>query len=182
MCEKCLHTSLPEAPSSHSSYCRVRRQQRSVLPKPDSSIPCHRHFRQHGRNTSESLRKDAADIFVDTLNPEYYVGIVFFCDENRIDSDAESGDTLNKQVIKYTLGPITYADAKGLLIGGSKKPKEMGSLGETHIPQSHPLFDGWVRNRFFKKKWIHVGLYGFRLAAATARLGLKRRCLYYSTL
>ena len=58
-----------------------------------------------------NLRKTAADIFVDLLSPEDYVGIVSFStDVTELAPMQQVGDAANKQNIKASLAPIVNAN------------------------------------------------------------------------
>ena len=128
------------------------------------------------------LRKTAADIFVDMLSPEDYVGIVSFATEaTELTPMQKVGDTLNKQVIKDTLGSITNADGNTNYRSALEKAEEqLGSLGETDIRKVILfLTDGVPEPDYaLREDMAFMSAYMDSVWQTTARLGLKNVAVY----
>ena len=77
-----------------------------------------------------NLRKTAADIFVDMLSPEDYVGIVSFSTEvTELAPMQQVGDATNKQAIKGALGPNCQCEREHeLSVGLAKGRTAIGQL------------------------------------------------------
>ena len=116
-----------------------------------------------------NLRKTAADIFVDMLSPEDYVGIVSFStDVTELAPMQPVGDATNKQTIKETLAPIVSADGNtNYQLALQKAEQQLDSFTDQNIRKVIIFLTDGVPEPDYALRGgysFHVRLYGYALA------------------
>ena len=129
-----------------------------------------------------NLRKTAADIFVDLLSPEDYVGIVSFStDVTELTPMQQVGDAANKQNIKTALAPIVNANGNtNYQLALQKAEQQLDSYaGENVRKVIIFLTDGVPEPDYaMREDTAFMTAYMDSLWQATAQIGLKNYAVY----
>ena len=129
-----------------------------------------------------NLRKTAAEIFVDMLSPEDYVGIVSFStDVKELAPMQPVGDATNKQTIKGTLAPIVGADGNtNYQLALQKAEQQLDSYTDQNIRKVIIfLTDGVPEPDYaLREDAAFMSAYMDTLWQTTAQLGLKNYAVY----
>jgi hypothetical protein len=129
-----------------------------------------------------NLRKTAAEIFVDMLSPEDYVGIVSFStDVTELAPMQPVGDATNKQTIKGTLAPIVGADGNtNYQLALQKAEQQLDSFTDQNIRKVIIfLTDGVPEPDYaLREDSAFMSAYMDTLWQTTAQLGLKNYAVY----
>lgn len=129
-----------------------------------------------------NLRKTAADIFVDMLSPEDYVGIVSFStDVTELAPMQQVGDAANKQNIKVSLAPIVNANGNtNYQLALQKAEQQLDSYaGEDVRKVIIFLTDGVPEPDYaLREDTAFMSAYMESLWQTTAQIGLKNYAVY----
>lgn len=129
-----------------------------------------------------NLRKTAAEIFVDMLSPEDYVGIVSFStDVKEMAPMQPVGDANNKQTIKNALTPIVGANGNtNYQLALQKAEQQLDSYTDQNIRKVIIfLTDGVPEPDYaLREDAAYMSAYLDSLWQTTARLGLKNYAVY----
>ena len=129
-----------------------------------------------------NLRKTAADIFVDLLSPEDYVGIVSFStDVTELAPMQQVGDASNKQNIKASLAPIVNANGNtNYQLALQKAEQQLDSYaGEDVKKVIIFLTDGVPEPDYaLREDTAFMTAYMESLWQTTAQIGLKNYAVY----
>ena len=129
-----------------------------------------------------SLRKTAADIFVDLLSPEDYVGIVSFStDVTELAPMQQVGNATNKQNIKASLDPIVNANGNtNYQLALQKAEQQLDSYtGENVRKVIIFLTDGVPEPDYALREDVaFMSAYMESLWQTTAQIGLKNYSVY----
>ena len=129
-----------------------------------------------------NLRKMAADIFVDLLSPEDYLGIVSFStDVTELVPMQQIGDSHNKQAIKGTLAPIINANGNtNYQLALQTAERQLDSFTEKDIRKVIIfLTDGVPEPDYAKREdQAYMSDYMNSLWQTTAQIGLKNYPVY----
>lgn len=129
-----------------------------------------------------NLRKTAADIFVDLLSPDDYVGIVSFStDVTELVPMQQVGNATNKQVIKDTLTPIVNADGNtNYQVALQKAEQQLESYAEEDVRKIIIfLTDGVPEPDYaLREDAAFMSSYMESLWQTTSQLGLKNFAVY----
>ena len=129
-----------------------------------------------------NLRKTAADIFVDLLSPEDYVGIVSFStDVTELAPMQQVGDAANKQNIKASLAPIVNANGNtNYQLALQKAEQQLDSYaGEDVRKVIIFLTDGVPEPDYaLREDTAFMTAYMESLWQTTAQIGLKNYAVY----
>lgn len=129
-----------------------------------------------------NLRKTAADIFVDLLSPEDYLGLISFStDVTEIAPMQRIGDVTNKQAIKDTLAPIVNVDGNtNYQLALHAAERQLDSFTEKDV-QKVIIFltDGVPEPDYGKREdAAFMSAYMDTLWQTTAQIGLKNYPIY----
>lgn len=129
-----------------------------------------------------NLRKMAADIFVDLLSPEDYLGIVSFStDVTELAAMQQIGDSNNKQAIKRTLAPIINANGNtNYQLALQTAEKQLDSFTEKDIRKVIIFLTDGVPEPDYAKREDQVFMSDYMnfLWQTTAQIGLKNYPVY----
>lgn len=129
-----------------------------------------------------NLRKMAADIFVDLLSPEDYLGIVSFStDVTELVPMQQIGDSNNKQAIKNTLAPIINANGNtNYQLALQTAERQLDSFTEKDIRKVIIfLTDGVPEPDYVKREdEVFMSDYMNSLWQTTGQIGLKNYPVY----
>ena len=129
-----------------------------------------------------NLRKTAADIFVDMLSPEDYVGIVSFSTEvTELAPLQQVGDATNKQAIKGALAPIVNANGNtNYQLALQKAEQQLDSYTQDDVRKVVIfLTDGVPEPDYaLREDAAFMSSYMESLWQTTAQLGLKNYAVY----
>lgn len=129
-----------------------------------------------------NLRKTAAEIFVDMLSPEDYVGIVSFStDVTELARMQPVGDASSKQAIKDTLAPIVGADGNtNYQLALQKAEQQLDSYTDQDIRKVIIfLTDGVPEPDYaLREDAVFMAAYMDTLWQTTGQLGLKNYAVY----
>ena len=129
-----------------------------------------------------NLRKLAADIFVDLLSPEDYLGIVSFStDVTELVPMQQIGDSNNKQAIKNTLAPIINANGNtNYQLALQTAERQLDSFTEKDIRKIIIfLTDGVPEPDYAKREdEVFMSEYMNSLWQTTGQIGLKNYPVY----
>lgn len=129
-----------------------------------------------------NLRKTAADIFVDLLSPEDYVGIVSFStDVTELAPMQQVGDVANKQNIKASFAPIVNANGNtNYQLALQKAEQQLDSYaGEDVRKVIIFLTDGVPEPDYaLREDATFMSAYMGSLWQTTAQIGLKNYAVY----
>jgi hypothetical protein len=129
-----------------------------------------------------NLRKTAAEIFVDLLSPEDYVGIVSFStDVTELTPMQQVGDAANKQNIKAALAPIVNANGNtNYQLALKKAEQQLDSYAGENVKKVIIfLTDGVPEPDFAKREdTAFMAAYMDSLWQTTAQIGLKNYAVY----
>lgn len=129
-----------------------------------------------------NLRKTAADIFVDMLSPDDYVGIVSFATEvTELAPLQQVGDATNKQAIKSALAPIVDANGNtNYQLALQKAEQQLDSYTEDDVRKVVIfLTDGVPEPDYaLREDAAFMSAYMDSLWQTTAQLGLKGYAVY----
>ncbi|HEX5351311.1 MAG TPA: vWA domain-containing protein, partial [Trichococcus sp.] len=129
-----------------------------------------------------NLRKTAADVFVDMLSPEDYVGIVSFStDVMELAPMQQVGDATNKQNIKASLAPIVNANGNtNYQLALQKAEQQLDSYTEENVKKVIIfLTDGVPEPDYaLREDAAFMSAYMESLWQTTAQIGLKNYAVY----
>nr|WP_321291885.1 VWA domain-containing protein [uncultured Trichococcus sp.] len=129
-----------------------------------------------------NLRKTAADVFVDMLSPEDYVGIVSFStDVMELAPMQQVGDATNKQNIKASLAPIVNANGNtNYQLALQKAEQQLDSYTEENVKKVIIfLTDGVPEPDYaLREDAAFMSAYMESLWQTTAQIGLKNYSVY----